>query len=255
MKIKFTLAMCFLCIGMAFSSCSSQSDETVPSDQGVISLSITANTAFTRAVSESSYSNVDNYTIQILDDAGDPVQEFAYAEKPERISLKNGTYTLKAFYGTESDASRDGFYVEGNTSFNIDGNVQQVTVACKPTCGKVIVNFASEMAEYFSNYSVVYETVALKTAQSTAIWQKDDTEPWYLKVDKKGEAVKATIHFTRLSDNKSASVEKTYTMAPGKSWTLNIAPQDNNGDLGIQITVDESTDDEIIDIEVPSEWV
>lgn len=111
------------------------------------------------------------------------------------------------------------------------------------------------MATYFSNYSVIYETEALKATGSTAIWQKDDTDPWYLKVNEKGESVTATISFTRLSDGKSASVEKTYTLAPGKSWTLNIAPQDNNGSLGITVTIDESTDDEEIDIEVPSEWI
>lgn len=117
------------------------------------------------------------------------------------------------------------------------------------------MKFASNMSEYFSDYSVVYETAVLKAAGSTAVWAKDDTEPWYLKVDPKGETVTASIQVTRLSDNKTATVEKTYTLAPGKSWTLSIAPQDNNGNIGIEITIDESTDDEVIDIEVPSEWL
>ena len=113
----------------------------------------------------------------------------------------------------------------------------------------------SQLSEYFSDYSVVYETAALKAAGSTAVWAKGDTEPWYLKVDPKGETVTATIQFTRLSDNKPDSEVRTYTLAPSKSWTLSIAPQDNNGSIDIDITIDESTDDEEIDIEVPSEWL
>lgn len=111
------------------------------------------------------------------------------------------------------------------------------------------------MATYFSNYSVTYETAALSEDGSTVVWQKDNKDPWYLKVKSEGETVKASINFTRISDNKSATVEKTYTLSPGKSWTLNISPQVNNGDLGINVSIDETTDDEEIDIEVPSEWI
>lgn len=247
---------CLASICLTTQSCSSADEPAYTGSTGNITLSVTAQTAFTKAVDESAYNNVNSYTVQILNDNGTPVQEFLYAEKPEKISLSNGTYTLKAFYGTESDASRDGFYVEGSSNFQVNGEpVQNVSVTCAPTCGKVAVKFASNMGEYFSDYSVVYETAALTAAGSTAVWAKGDTAPWYLKVDPKGETVKASIQVTRVSDNKTATVEKTYEMGPGKSWTLNIAPQDNNGSIGIEITVDESTDDEQIDIEVPSEWV
>lgn len=248
---------CLASIGLTVQSCSSADEPANAADgTGSIVLSVTSQTAFTKAVDESAYGNVNNYTVQILNDQGGVAKEFLYSEKEEKISLNNGSYTLKAFYGTDSNASRDGFYVEGSSTFQINGGpVQQVSVACAPTCGKVAVKFASNMDEYFSDYSVVYETAALKAAGSTAVWAKGDIEPWYLKVDPKGETVTARIQVTRLSDQKTATVEKTYTLAPNRSWTLSIAPQDNNGSIGIEITVDESTDDENIDIEVPSDWV
>lgn len=247
---------CLAFIGLTTQSCSSSEEPANMEGTGNITLSVTAQAAFTKAVNENAYNNVDNYTVQIINDKGTSVKEFLYSEREEKITLSNGSYTLKAFYGTESNASRDGFYVEGSNTFQVNGEaVEQVSVTCAPTCGKVAVKFASNMSEYFSDYSVVYETTALKAAGSTAVWAKDDTEPWYLKIDPKGETVTASIQVTRLSDNKTATVEKTYTLAPGKSWTLSIAPQDNNGNIGIEITIDESTDDEVIDIEVPSEWL
>ena len=223
---KKLLMGCMASLCLMGTSCSSPQDPECNDGTGNIRLGVTTNAAFTRAVNESAYADVSNYTV------------------------------LKAFYGTESNASRDGFYVAGEKSFIVEGEeVQNITVECNPTCGKVKVNFATNMSEYFSAYSVVYETAALTEVGGSAIWQKDDTEPWYLKVNAQGETVKATIHVTRVSDSKSATVEKTYTLAPGKSWTLSIAPQDNNGGLGITVTVDEATDDEEIDIEVPSEWL
>lgn len=240
---------------LGLTACSSSQDPTVEDGTGNISLGVTTSTAFSRAVTESNYSNVNNYTVQILDDEGKQVQEFQYDEKPENITLRNGSYTLKAFYGAEHEASRNEFYVEGNTPFSVAGDEKKVTVDCYPTCGKVAATFASNMDESFSDYSIVYKTKALTTAGKTAVWAKDDKEPWYLKVDKAGETVTATIQVTRVSDSKSATVERTYTLAPGKSWTLNIAPADENGSLGISITVDETTDDEEIDIEVPADWL
>ncbi len=241
---------------LMITSCASNEDPAENNGSGSIQLGVTASAVFTKAINENDYGDINRYSVQILNDKSSVVEEFIYSEKPERISLNNGNYTLKAFYGTESNASRDGFYVKGETSFTVNGEeLQEVNVECKPTCGKVKVSFANNMSQYFSNYSVVYETAALKETGSSAIWQKNDTEPWYLKVNAEGESVKASINFTRISDNKSATVEKTYTLAPGKSWTLNIAPQDNNGSLGIVVTIDESTDDEEIDIEVPSEWI
>ena len=178
---------------LGLTACSSGQDPTVEDGTGNISLGVTTSTAFSRAVTESNYSNVNNYTVQILDDEGKQVQEFQYDEKPENITLRNGSYTLKAFYGTEHEASRNEFYVEGNTPFSVAGDEKKVTVDCYPTCGKVAATFASNMDESFSDYSIVYKTKALTTAGKTAVWAKGDKEPWYLKVDKAGETVTATI--------------------------------------------------------------
>lgn len=257
--MKLFLLSCIIGASLFMTSCSSDENIQGAGDKGSISLNLIADAGFgtsTRAVQESGYTNVNNYTVQILNSANEVKKEVVYSEFPAKVELENGSYTLKAFYGKESDASRTAFYVEGTTSFSINGkDVEGLTVNCAPTCGKVKVNFDSKMAEYFTDYYVVYETGALTAAGKTATWAKDDTEPWYLKLNKDGEEVKATIHAIRKSDNKDGAVTKTYTLQRNKAWTLGISPINANGQLGLEITIDESTNDHEIDITVPSEWL
>ena len=258
MKKTFLNLFLMLSIGYCTTSCvSEEKDSVLGNGVGALSLSVTSDAKFkSRAVNESEYSNTQEYTVQIIEKESSEVKkEFLYKDAPEKIELEIGAYSLKAFYGEESNASQDNFYVEGISSFNIDGKDISVNVACAPTCAKVIASFASDMSEYFSDYSVVYTTKTLKAESQTVLWTKDNNYPWYLKVDKAGEDVEAVINFTRKSDGKSSSVTKTYNMAPGKAWTLNVKPSVNNGNLGISITINESTDDEVIDIIVPSDWI
>ena len=44
-------------------------------------------------------------------------------------------------------------------------------------------------------------------------------------------------------------------MKPNQAWTLNVVPNVIEGKLILTITIDESTDDKPIDIEVPSDWI
>lgn len=249
-----------LLCAVGFTACSSDADDVIEENGiGYVSLALSADTGFgnaTKAVDEGKYEDVNNYTVQILN-SEEVKAEFLYSDSSEElpITLKNGTYTLKAFYGKETDASRDVFYVEGSKSFIVESNSQTLEVSCKPTCAKLNVNFASDMETYFSEYFVTYETEASKSSNVPISWNKNDTEPWYIKVNDKGENVKAIISVTRKSDNKTATIEKSYNMTAGKSWTLNISPNNNEGSLGISITIDESTNDHNVDITVPSDWI
>ena len=258
MKKTFLNLFLMLSMGYCATSCVSEDEDSVlEGGVGTLSLSVTSETGFkSRVVNESDYSNTADYTIQIIDKATSVVKkEFLYKDAPQKIELNNGSYDLKAFYGQDLNASQDYFYVEGNTSFTINGKEVSASVSCAPTCVKVIANFSSDMSEYFTDYSVVYATKALKAEPTTVVWGKDNVAPWYLKVEKQGEDVEAVINFTRKSDGKSTSITKVFNMMPGNAWTLNVKPTVNNGELGISITINESTDDEVIDIIVPSDWI
>mgnify|MGYP004517695879 FL=1 len=264
MRHRFVLFCSFVSM-LLFASCSKDDAGSVaePNGSGTISLSVAADANFksSRAVSESDYKNADNYTVKIMQ-GEEEIASFLYKDKASSYKLDNGNYTLKAYYGEEFPASRDKFYVVGTKEFTVDGNDVNVKVDCEPTCGKLVVNFDTKMSEFFSNYYVTYETKALTAAGTECRWAKDDTEPWYVKLDAAGEVVKATVHYTVKSSNKEGTQVLTYKttdgvekMMPNKSWTLNISPKDNNGSLSITITIDENTNDRPIKIVVPTDWL
>ena len=263
-KSKFYSKLAMLCLSaiLAFGACSSESgDPTDISQTGSLRLGLTNQAFFpkatTRAVNEDLYRQTDNYTVQIIDEKGEKVSDALYSSiKNTTFKLNNGNYTVKAFYGEESNASQNTFLVTGQVNISVAANDQAVNIECYPTCGKLRANFDASMANHFTAYSITYETETLSAAGATVNWTQTNTDPWYVKLKAEGEEVKATIHLTRKDDGTSSQVVKSYSgMKPNQSWTMNIAPHDDNGSLGITITIDESTEDIIHDIEVPSDWI
>ena len=176
----------------------------------------------------------------------------------ELIELTNGGYELKAFYGEEYNvpSTRDGLYMEGIKTFNVNGDQQSLTVECKPVQAKIQVNFDSKMANYFSDYYVTFETEALGN-ENKALWGKDDTSPLYLKVNANGEGVVATFTLNKITGGQATVDPKTYTLKPLDFQTINIAPvvESNTGNVGISITINKDTNDENVNIEIPTEWL
>lgn len=256
--------MAYLLSGcLLITSCQVEDLTSFSKGKGTVALDLSTTANFnteTKAVNEDDYRNLNNYTVQILKvGENDPVKTYKYEEIPSSIELNNGAYTVKAFYGTDAEAaSRTGFYVEGSSTFNLNGETDKsVSLACTPTYGKVKVEFTT-MDTYFSDYYVVYSTSALGSS-TTAKWAKADTEPWYLKLNKEGETVTATIYLVPKSEyqTKAATVVRTYELAPNKAWTLQVAPSynDKTGQLGVSIKIDEGTNDIPVDIVIPSEWI
>ena len=110
------------------------------------------------------------------------------------------------------------------------------------------------MATYFSDYSVSFKTKAAGAGGSIT-WAKDNTDPYYVKLDKAGEDVTASFSITK-SDGASVSVNAlTRTMKWGNSWTITVNPSVESGKVGITITINTDTNDETINIDIPSDWL
>lgn len=260
-RVGYLLAM-YAVVGLGiFSSCSSESDPVIESGEGGITLALTAETGFqsTKAVNEEDYTKVDGYTVQIYKDGvsspivNETLADFkAEVEKDEKklYRLSNGAYTLKAFYGENKPVSTSSMFVYGEQAFSVNNNSEAVAITCKPACARVKVVFASSMEDHFSDYSVVFETKAL--GESTFTWKKSQTDPAYLIVDK-GESVKATINLTSKA-GKTSSVSKTYVLSPAMAQVINVKPVIASGNIGIEITIDETTNDIPVDIVIPSDW-
>ena len=237
---------------------------------GMLTIDLKSNlqfTANTRAVNEAEYHNTNDYTVQLCREDGDEVFECKVSELKLPYSLPVGErFTVKAWYGVEHKASRDQFLVEGSAEFTVQSEEQKnLTLTCTPTCGKLTVDFASDMAKYFEDYSVTYGgTKAL--AEETIIWAAGDTEPWYVALDEEGENITYTINLTTKEEyahvegdqqTTTAKVTGQFKLQRNHAHKLTIRPNYKPGTAGVEIsiTIDDSTNDKEIEWEVPTEWI
>lgn len=245
------------CLAGWLSACSSE--EEVPTSQtGTLILEIQAETVFqTKALDESEYQDLKNYTVTIYD--GDKLfRQFGENNiPPSTLEVPAGSYYFTATCGEEAAASTRTMFVTGTSNtvtVTAGGEMQTMTAVCKPTCAKVTVNFGADMPDYFKSYSVIFKTKALGNGSYT--WTATDTDPVYLKVDE-NETVTATITLVDITNGTSSEVEKEYVLSPNTGLTMNVAPvlEGTDGKVGISIEIDTSTNDHEIDIEVPDEWI
>lgn len=256
MKMLFLSSL--LLAGLFITSCSS-SEDPQSSGESLVSLKVQTDAGFqSRIVDESGYSDLNNYTVQLLKD-GEVLADWVwkYTDIPSSIKVSAGNYQLKAFCGEDSPASTKSMYVEGvSETLNVTGaeeGIQTLSVVCKPVCAKLIVTFAEDMGTYFSDYSVTIKTQAL--GEETFVWGKNDTDPVYLKVNDK-ESVSMKINLVKLADGTSSEIDKVYELSPKQAMTLKLAPvvTQDEWQLGITINIDETTNDHEMDITVPGEW-
>lgn len=248
---KKWLYVFLLCILM--SACTNDQEFEMEKEGGLIALNLFAETNFeeaTKSVDVNSYADIKKYTVKILKGEQE-VQSFLYSEAPKFINLSNGPYRLRAFYGEDLPASTTGMYVEGVASFNVNSDQSEVSVVCKPVCGRIKIVFDPTMATYFKEYNISLTTKAL--AANPFVWEKNMTDPVYLRVVE-NEAVSAKINLTAIDGKKAVVPDKKYMLSPLKSLTIKVKPILQNGNVGITIEIDDKTNDIPVDIEIPSDW-
>ena len=275
-KMRRNVLMLSLALGLGtmLSACSSDApaDDEVTGRKGKVTLSLEPCVTFvtsTRAVDENTYKNFDDYTVSIVDNKGSNKFSGTYATLKTRMpmELDLGSYSITATYGSEHAASRDAFLVKGEDSFTISGDqTTTVTVNCTPTSGKLLVVFDAAMSTYYDDYNVDFTgTEALGT--SVAHWAKADTAPYYIALTQSGETVSYTIYLTAKSDYATevdgqkvvnATATGSFTLNRNETKKLTIRPNytpSTEGGLTIVITIDDTTNDKPIDIEVPVTWI
>ena len=221
-------------------SCSSTEDSPMNNDgYGTVSLNILTDTQFkSRAVDESYYQNLENYTVTIVESGkGTPIQQWKYGEIPEFTELPSGTYVLSAVCGDSTKTH----YTDDLCVF-----------ACKPNSARVNIVFDEKMDEYFSAYKVNIKTAALNGAIYS--WEKTTAGPVYFRV-KQNETVTMTIELTpKEGIGADTSIKKTYTLSPADAMKMTLTPVIGSGNLSITIEIDDTVIEHPVDIEVPSEW-
>ena len=252
---KVAKMLLYVLSGVLLYSCSSDEAELQFSEgTGYVSLNLNTNIGFqSRAVNESDYQNLSNYTVQILKD-GNSLHKWDYNDIPEFTELANNTYTMLAICGDSTKAVyTDDLCVLGSKSFTVKNDSVNVDVTCKPNSARINIEFDEKMDEYFSDYEVRIKTAA--QGGSTYIWDNTTAGPVYFKV-KQNEVVTMTIKLTPKSGVEAdTEIQKTYTLSPADAMKMTLAPVIGSGSLSITITIDETVIEHPVDIEVPSEWV
>lgn len=271
MKTK-TILLSVASVFMAL-SCSKQQGEPEATACGKMMLDLSPSVEFvtgTRSVDESTYSDVNSYQVVIEDINGASKFNDTYAVLLSKcpLELNIGSYTIRAWKGNESAASRTDFKVAGENTFTIKADATVTTsVACKPTCGKVSVVWGSTMSSYYSAYSVdISGSAALASDKVT--FDTTQADPCYFLISDTGETLSYCINLTanksyvtKLPDGTTqanAQVSGTFNITRGKAYTLRINPaytQTADGGLSVTITIDDSTNDKQVDITVPISWI
>jgi hypothetical protein len=265
---KNTIFMC-LSLGLAglLSSCSSFDNPYEPkeisSEKGLLTLNLASGVEFnvaTRAADETLWRDKNNYDITITKIGGTP-QTKKYSEWKFPMSIDPGDYQVSASYGEEMDASHDTFLSTGTSeTFSITaGQPSNTVIECTPTAGKIIVEFASDMDTYCSDYSVDFTgTTALGSKKVTS--SKTDNSPWYLAIKEGGEKINYTINVTTKTEyaEKKGSVTGDFPIERNHTKKLTIKANhtpNTEGGISITITIDKGTEERTEDIEIPVTWV
>ena len=275
MKTKNIFLGIMMCSAVSLNtSCLSESKdlEPKPEQKGQLVLNLSSSADFapqTRALNEANYRNTDDFTVQLMNSANQVFLECKASELNNNLprTLEIGSYEVKAFYGNEFPASRNEFRVEGSKTFTIKANASEtVNVSCLPTCGRVKVSFDNDMATYYDDYSVSFGGTQ-KLGTEKFDWSKSDNEPWYVAVGEEGETVNYTIsvkakeaYAVEVNGVKQSTGTATgsFKLNRNAGYKLNVKPQYTSmteGGLKISVTIDESTNDKPITIEVPLTWI
>ena len=245
--------------GLLLCACSSEEDSLeIPEGKGYVKLSLYSETGFQTKASEGGYKDINNYTVQILqNDAVVDDNEFAYSEMPDFIELANGSYNFKAFYGEDkavyAGADTLNLYFSDEDAFTLKGDTATINLTCEPNSARINVVFAESMDTYFSDYKVIISTIAQNG--SVYPWTKTTEGPVYFKVNNQ-ESVKFTIELTpKTGTNSEPKKEVSYTLSPKDAKTINISATSNSGNLGITIKIDKTVIEHPVDIDIPSDWV
>ena len=105
---------CLLGCCLMLGSCSSEVDNLdIPKGKGFVKIDLAPEVGFqTKAVDESEYKDVNNYTVQVFKSGQEEnlIINDLYKNLEEKYSLNVGNYVLKAFTGEDKPVSSDVLY-------------------------------------------------------------------------------------------------------------------------------------------------
>lgn len=244
------------------------------------------NAAGTKAVDEGQYKIPANYNLVVTDvNSGNTILNCKVSDLDAEgchESLKNldinTTYNITASYigdirNKDLAYSKSDFYVEGSQRVTITGEKNPVSITCTPTSGKVNASFNANMAIYYDEYFIKMDgTKAMKESGQYLTFSKNDTDPWYIRIDNSApngtESINYEIHlkvkeqYQHIDKNgnaqRDAIIKGTFSLQRNKSHKIDVKAQykpSTSGELSISISIDDTTIDREVNLEIPLSWI
>lgn len=245
--IPFVLCALALAMAASFFSCNSD-DLNDSSHKGTLRLNLAADTTgikggalTTKATGEfDNFLDINSYTVQVYSDE-DTVESLLYKDFPEEIEIKEGSYTLKAFKGTNIPAAFDNPYFEGSKEFTVKEDMKTpLEVICTMANARVKAAYSEDFLKAYTDYSVMLKTSHLSSPFEIP---QDEQRFAYLEVDKEGSPLVVAISLKRKNwaEAKVYTVtDPSITLKPKESITLNFSTDGKTGDgLALSVVLDD----------------
>ena len=159
---------CLLGCCLMLGSCSSEVDNLdIPKGKGFVKIDLAPEVGFqTKAVDESEYKDVNNYTVQVFKSGQEEnlIINDLYKNLEEKYSLNVGNYVLKAFTGEDKPVSSDVLYFSGEAAFEVkEGKEVTAPVICKPSSATSVAISCFTCSEIaFPSISVIFNISGLE---------------------------------------------------------------------------------------------
>lgn len=206
----------------------------------------------------SSFLDVSDYTVQILDEAEKVVDEYKrYESMPSTIELPEGSFILKAFKGSDKAASFENPYFEGRTSFVVRDQMNtSVGVTCTLANARVTIESTPDFDKIYSDYTVDFSTDYIEEEDSvngSFTVNKGEERPLYLRTGQDGTDVGITVYVKKPEETEFTAfyVSEPLKLEPRQSVRVLLSLSETNQGIGIDVMLDDTLTKLSITTEIP----
>lgn len=250
-KVK-NFSILLLLVLLAF-SCSRREDNIYGPGMGGIRIDLAAQAPATRAELEDGSLNADDFKVEIINSQGVIFKRWAtFAEYKAQESTAvqmnaGGPYTLRATLGDSTASGWNSWFFKGEQQFTV---LPQETVTVAAVCRMANIKVAVKYGENVLSEYTSYETTVTNRRGSLVFDMAHKDEAGYMPADPLTVDVALTDKNGKTWYFRNGS---EISAAPGDFITLNLdtdaVPTQN---IGLTITVDRTTNDSTVVVELPS---
>lgn len=250
-KVK-NFSILLLLVLLAF-SCSRREDNIYGPGMGGIRIDLATQAPATRAELEDGSLNADDFKVEIINSQGVIFKRWAtFAEYKAQESTAvqmnaGGPYTLRATLGDSTASGWNSWFFKGEQQFTV---LPQETVTVAAVCRMANIKVAVKYGENVLSEYTSYETTVTNRRGSLVFDMAHKDEAGYMPADPLTVDVALTDKNGKTWYFRNGS---EISAAPGDFITLNLdtdaVPTQN---IGLTITVDRTTNDSTVVVELPS---